>query len=119
MRVRAGSQDCGLSVWSTETTRPKLVTKNIFSQSVLDIAWAPDGYTLLCCSTDGTAVSLHFDPKEVRHGTAHAWHTTNTHNTSTRHRPFGLRSPPIPVIDVTGGACSWERRCRRRRGARC
>ncbi|ELR22783.1 WD domain, G-beta repeat-containing protein [Acanthamoeba castellanii str. Neff] len=60
-----GSQDCGLSVWSTETTRPKLVTKNIFSQSVLDIAWAPDGYTLLCCSTDGTAVSLHFDPKEL------------------------------------------------------
>jgi protein HIRA/HIR1 len=60
-----GSQDCGLSVWSTETTRPKLVTKNVFTQSVLDIAWAPDGYTLLCCSTDGTAVSLHFDPKEL------------------------------------------------------
>ncbi len=78
--VRAGSQDCGLSVWSTETTRPKLVTKNIFSQSVLDIAWAPDGYTLLCCSTDGTAVSLHFDPKEVRHD-------TTTHDTSTRHSP--------------------------------
>jgi protein HIRA/HIR1 len=76
VRVRAGSQDCGLSVWSTETTRPKLVTKNIFSQSVLDIAWAPDGYTLLCCSTDGTAVSLHFDPKEVRHDTRHTTHDT-------------------------------------------
>lgn len=61
-----GSQDCGLSVWSTETTRPKLVTKNLFTQSVLDISWAPSGYTLLCCSTDGTTVFLQFEAKEVR-----------------------------------------------------
>jgi len=42
-----------------------VVNKNLFSQSVLDIAWSPDGYTLLSCSTDGTAISLHFDVKEA------------------------------------------------------
>lgn len=67
--IAVGSQDTRISVWSTmKETAPIAVLSDIFQQSVLDIAWTPDGYTMVACSTDGSIVVVRFDETEL--GTA-------------------------------------------------
>ena len=63
-----GSQDSKVTVWLSNCQRPLLVASKLFKQSVVDLAWTPDGYTLLACSTDGTIGVLRFEPREL--GTA-------------------------------------------------
>ncbi len=38
---------------------------HLLMQSVVDVAWTPDGYRLLACSTDGTVAVLQFDTSEL------------------------------------------------------
>lgn len=64
-----------VTVWFTSNTRPKIIVKQMFDQSVVDIAWSVvlvvcsfssypfhtrsrDGLQLLMCSTDGTICFL-------------------------------------------------------------
>ena len=35
------------------------------AQTILDMAWAPDAYTLLCCSKDGSVAVFSFSPEEI------------------------------------------------------
>ncbi|KAJ3090995.1 HIR complex subunit [Quaeritorhiza haematococci] len=63
-----GSQDAGVSIWWTAMPRAVVAATNIFSHSVLDMSWTPDGYTLMACSFDGTVQVLRFDEKQF--GTA-------------------------------------------------
>ncbi|KAJ3413687.1 HIR complex subunit [Chytridiales sp. JEL 0842] len=57
-------QDRGVSVWWTTRSYCAASTKDLFKHSVLDMSWAPDGYTLYACSYDGTVAALTFDSKE-------------------------------------------------------
>ncbi|KAK4856629.1 hypothetical protein QYF36_019508 [Acer negundo] len=63
--IAIGSQDRTITVWTTASPRPLFVAKHFFTQSVVDLAWSPDGYSLFACSLDGTAATFHFDVKEL------------------------------------------------------
>lgn len=60
-----GSQDCQLTVWASNRSKPVMIGKHFFQQPVVDLAWSPDGYTLLACSTDGSLSAFIFSPQEI------------------------------------------------------
>ncbi|KAK9842260.1 hypothetical protein WJX81_003301 [Elliptochloris bilobata] len=72
-----GSQDSKVTVWLSDSQRPLVIASRVFAQSVVDLAWTPDGYMLLACSTDGTVGALHFEPGEL--GTALAQEAVDAH----------------------------------------
>ncbi|KAF5937635.1 hypothetical protein HYC85_025141 [Camellia sinensis] len=63
--IAIGSQDRTITVWTTASPRPLFVAKHFFTQSVVDLSWSPDGYSLLSCSLDGTVATFHFEEKEL------------------------------------------------------
>ncbi|XP_013629498.1 PREDICTED: protein HIRA isoform X2 [Brassica oleracea var. oleracea] len=63
--IAIGSQDRTITVWTTASPRPLFVAKHFFGQSVVDLSWSPDGYSLFACSLDGTVALIHFEPKEL------------------------------------------------------
>ncbi|CAL4958672.1 unnamed protein product [Urochloa decumbens] len=63
--IAIGSQDRTITVWTTASARPLFVAKHFFSQSVVDLSWSPDGYSLFACSLDGSVASFHFEAKEL------------------------------------------------------
>lgn len=42
-----------LAVWAAAQATPLMVGKRFFRSQVTDLAWTPDGYTLLAASSDG------------------------------------------------------------------
>lgn len=60
-----GGQDCTISIWVTAKPKPLVVVRKIFEQDVLDVAWAPDGYTLLAVSMDGTLAAICLEQSEI------------------------------------------------------
>ncbi|KAG2226895.1 hypothetical protein INT45_010174 [Circinella minor] len=56
-----GGQDRGVSLWVTKYCRPVCVAMDIFDGNVYDLAWTPDGKSLLACSHDGTVAFLRMD----------------------------------------------------------
>ncbi|CAN6543766.1 unnamed protein product [Malus baccata var. baccata] len=63
--IAIGSQDRTITVWTTASPRPLFVAKHFFTQSVVDLSWSPDGYSLFACSLDGSVATFHFDVKEL------------------------------------------------------
>ncbi|KAK8482358.1 hypothetical protein V6N13_069100 [Hibiscus sabdariffa] len=63
--IAIGSQDRTITVWTTASPRPLFVAKHFFGQSVVDLSWSPDGYSLFACSLDGTVATFHFEAKEL------------------------------------------------------
>lgn len=63
--IAIGSQDRTITVWTTASPRPLFVAKHFFTQSVVDLSWSPDGYSLFACSLDGTMATFHFEEKEL------------------------------------------------------
>ncbi|RQM19236.1 hypothetical protein B5M09_010178 [Aphanomyces astaci] len=49
-----GGDDCTVSVWLADVSRPVAVIKECFDASVTDLSWSFDGFTLLSASLDGT-----------------------------------------------------------------
>ncbi|KAL6202500.1 hypothetical protein ACLB2K_026208 [Fragaria x ananassa] len=65
--IAIGSQDRTITVWTTASPRPLFVAKHFFTQSVVDLSWSPDGYSLFACSLDGSVATFHFEVKELGH----------------------------------------------------
>ncbi|XP_061345381.1 protein HIRA-like isoform X2 [Gastrolobium bilobum] len=63
--IAIGSQDRTITVWTTASPRPLFVAKHFFAQSVVDLSWSPDGYSLFACSLDGSVATFHFEVKEL------------------------------------------------------
>ncbi|KAI5742936.1 hypothetical protein M8J77_012801 [Diaphorina citri] len=60
-----GSRDHGVSVWLGGYPRPLVVIEDLFSSTVLDLAWSPNGLALLACSYDGTLACFLFTQSEI------------------------------------------------------
>ncbi|KAL2590207.1 Protein HIRA [Glycine soja] len=63
--IAIGSQDRTITVWTTASPRPLFVAKHFCTQSVVDLSWSPDGYSLFACSLDGSVATFHFEVKEL------------------------------------------------------
>lgn len=63
--IALGSQDSKLSVWVLHKERPIFIGTKFFERSVVDLAWTPDGYTLLASSMDGSVAQFSFDENEL------------------------------------------------------
>ncbi|XP_057549293.1 protein HIRA-like isoform X2 [Amaranthus tricolor] len=63
--IAIGSQDRTITVWTTAAARPLFVAKHFFTQSVVDLSWSPDGYSLFACSLDGSVSTFHFEVQEI------------------------------------------------------
>jgi protein HIRA/HIR1 len=60
-----GSSDRLFTVWSLQEPQPLTEARAFFSSCVMDVAWTPDGMSLLACSYDGTVAAIHFTAEEI------------------------------------------------------
>lgn len=63
--IAIGSRDRSVSVWLTTCKRPLVVVHELFNNSVVDLSWSSDGYSLMACSLDGTCAYLSFSEDEL------------------------------------------------------
>jgi protein HIRA/HIR1 len=63
--VACAGQDKTLSVWNTSFARPFLVSQDMASKSISDLAWHPNGEVLFASSLDGSVIALQFQPGEL------------------------------------------------------
>mmetsp|Transcript_3647 Transcript_3647/g.10485 ORF Transcript_3647/g.10485 Transcript_3647/m.10485 type:complete len:952 (-) Transcript_3647:137-2992(-) len=63
--IALGSQDKQLSVWKTTQAQPVMIMKSMFDAAVNDLAWTPDGYTLVAASIDGSIAVFTMDESEL------------------------------------------------------
>ncbi|XP_053672467.1 protein HIRA homolog [Anopheles nili] len=63
--LAVGARDRSLSIWLTALQRPLVVIHDLFQDSILDLSWSCDGYTLLTCSGDGHIACLQFTSQEL------------------------------------------------------
>jgi protein HIRA/HIR1 len=63
--LAAGSQDKSVSVWAQGESKPLLVLRRAFKASVVDLAWTPDGASVIAASLDGTVASICFTDTEI------------------------------------------------------
>ncbi|XP_063222782.1 protein HIRA [Bacillus rossius redtenbacheri] len=60
-----GSRDRSVSVWLTALKRPRVVIRDLFTNSVLDLSWSTSGLQLMACSWDGTVAYVEFTTEEL------------------------------------------------------
>ena len=63
--IAVGSRDRSLSIWLTSLKRPLVVVHELFKDSILDLAWSKDGYTLMACSLDSSCAYVSLSDKEL------------------------------------------------------
>lgn len=63
--IACAGQDKTLSVWNTSFARPFVVTQELSTKSISDLAWSPDGETLYLTSLDGGILACFFEPGEL------------------------------------------------------
>ncbi|KAF8066171.1 abcG22 [Scenedesmus sp. PABB004] len=63
--LAAGSNDKGASVWCSDLPLPLVVLQQLHAASVVDLAWTPDGYTLVAASTDDSITVVRFSEAEL------------------------------------------------------
>ncbi|CAF9926430.1 MAG: HIR complex subunit [Alectoria fallacina] len=63
--IACAGQDKALSVWITTNPRPLCITQELAVKSISDLAWTPDGKTLIVTSLDGTVIALVFETNEI------------------------------------------------------
>ncbi|XP_072378444.1 protein HIRA isoform X1 [Diabrotica undecimpunctata] len=60
-----GSRDRSISVWLTSLKRPRVVIRDLFTNSVLDMSWSSNGLYLMACSWDGSVACIVFGHAEI------------------------------------------------------
>jgi protein HIRA/HIR1 len=63
--IACAGQDKTLSVWNTSYARPFVITQELCSKPITDLAWAPEGETLFLTSLDGGIMAAVFEPGEL------------------------------------------------------
>lgn len=63
--VAIAGRDSSISVWLTALKRPLFILHDVFTSSVLDMSWTPDGYSLIICSHDGSLAYIELNSSEI------------------------------------------------------
>ncbi|KAH8731008.1 protein HIR1 [Phaeosphaeriaceae sp. PMI808] len=63
--VACAGQDKCLSIWNTIFARPFMISQELATKSISDLAWAPNGEILFVTSLDGSILTLVFEPGEL------------------------------------------------------
>lgn len=63
--IACGGADKSLSIWTTNSPRPLVVTQDVSSKPISDLAWSPDGQNLFLTALDGTIFTVMFEPGEL------------------------------------------------------
>ncbi|KEF57174.1 protein hir1 [Exophiala aquamarina CBS 119918] len=63
--IACGGADKTLSIWTTNSPRPLIVTQDVSSKPISDLAWTPDGQNLFLTALDGTIFTVMFEPGEL------------------------------------------------------
>lgn len=63
--IACAGQDKTLSVWNTSYARPFVITQELCTKPISDLAWHPDGETLFMSSLDGGIMAAVFEPGEL------------------------------------------------------
>ncbi|KIV98914.1 uncharacterized protein PV09_09357 [Verruconis gallopava] len=63
--IACAGQDKTLSVWNTSYARPFVITQELSTKPISDLAWHPDGETLFLCSLDGRIMAVKFETGEL------------------------------------------------------
>ncbi|KAF4534322.1 Protein hir1 [Lasiodiplodia theobromae] len=63
--IACAGQDKTLSIWNTSFARPFVITQELSSKSISDLAWSPDGEKLFLTSLDGSIMGAVFEPGEL------------------------------------------------------
>ena len=63
--IACGGADKTLSIWTTQSPRPLVVTQELAEKPVSDLRWTPDGMTLFVTALDGTVVTVMFEEGEL------------------------------------------------------
>ncbi|OJD38605.1 protein hir1 [Diplodia corticola] len=63
--IACAGQDKTLSIWNTSFARPFVITQELSSKSISDLAWSPDGEHLYLTSLDGSIMGAVFEPGEL------------------------------------------------------
>lgn len=60
-----GANDKQFSIWNPSESLPVCVGRNFFRRMIVDMAWSPDGRTLVIAAYDGTVTVATFAPGEL------------------------------------------------------
>ena len=63
--IACGAGDKSLSIWITSNPRPLIITQDLATKSISDLAWSPDGLSLFATSLDGTILAAVFSEGEL------------------------------------------------------
>lgn len=63
--VACAGQDKCLSIWNTVFARPFVISQELATKSISDLAWSPNGEILFATSLDGSILTLVFEPGEL------------------------------------------------------
>jgi protein HIRA/HIR1 len=63
--IACAGQDKALSVWNTSNPRPLVITQDLATKAISDLAWSPDGMSLFISSLDGTIVCIVFEEGDL------------------------------------------------------
>ena len=63
--IACAGQDKALSIWITSNPRPLVITQNLATKSISDLAWTPDGKTVFVTSLDGSILAIAFENSEL------------------------------------------------------
>ena len=68
--IACAGSDKSLSVWITSNPRPIVITQDLATKSISDLAWTPDGKCLFFTSLDGTIMAAKFEEGELGYPTS-------------------------------------------------
>ncbi|KAI5795776.1 TUP1-like enhancer of split-domain-containing protein [Geopyxis carbonaria] len=63
--IACAGQDKALSLWNTSNPRPLVITQDIATKAISDLAWSPDGRSLFAASLDGSIICLVFEEGDL------------------------------------------------------
>ena len=94
--IACAGQDKTLTVWNTSTSRPLVIAQGLAQKSISDLAWTPDGETLVATSLDGSVLIVAFEHGDL----GYAATTEETEKTLSK---YGASRKGLGVIEDVAG----------------